>query len=69
MVDVYGAKLGMTFTEIQKYLPESEIFSYSPIDDNNLYYALRYEMDDIRIIFDAGLDKDGETVELLFMRI
>ena len=69
MVDVCGAKFGMTFAEIQEYLPESVIFDYNYIDNPDLFYALRYEFGDIRVVFDAGLDKDGETTELAFMRI
>ena len=68
-MDVSGAKIGMTFAEIQEHLPESEICQHTYIDrEEDIYYALQYEIGNVLIIFEAGRDMDGHTIELYFIR-
>ena len=62
-VDIKGARLGMTFAEIQKVLGEKDI---KHLTEPYSYYALIYEFDNFKVWFGIG-EEEGST-EVLEIR-
>ncbi|WEK54527.1 MAG: hypothetical protein P0Y55_00135 [Candidatus Cohnella colombiensis] len=65
-VDIKGAKMGMTFKEIQKILGKGELLDFSDMPWGIAYppfYILTYEFGEFTVRFGAD-EKDGVTTEL-----
>ncbi|MFC5703251.1 hypothetical protein ACFPVX_18335 [Cohnella faecalis] len=60
-VEINGARLGMTFSEIQQYLGTEGVVDW--VEAYQPYYRLTYTYDDFTISF-ASYDEDGKTVEV-----
>ncbi|WEK55759.1 MAG: hypothetical protein P0Y55_06860 [Candidatus Cohnella colombiensis] len=65
-VDIKGAKLGMTFSEIREILGEGEFIDYTKdlyLNPNPPYYFLHYDYGDVGVVYSA-YEEDSETIEL-----
>ena len=68
IINIKGAKLGMTFTEIQEVFPECEIFPIQPIVPTvDPRFALTYNWDKLIIWFGA-MEEDGEAIRFEIRR-
>jgi hypothetical protein len=63
--EINGAKVGMTFDEILEFLPEGEMFTYSPIGREDLiFYGLMCDFDGFGVLFYAYADEHAGTVKM-----
>jgi len=67
IVDICGARIGMTFSQILDYLPESEVFEIRPIEPDDPTFALIHEYEKIIIWFGAS-EENGKTTKLEIRR-
>ena len=63
IVDINGAKLGMTFSEIEKILGKGTYRKLVQIEPEQPLFALYYKYDNLMVWFGAA-EKDGPTIGL-----
>jgi len=66
-MNICGAKLGMTFAEIQEFFPESAVFSIEQIQLADPRFALTCKWDKLIIWFGA-MEETEETILLEIRR-
>lgn len=70
IIDFNGARSGMTFNKIQKFLGKTKIEEVSALEDSNeyKYYLLRYKViNNLVILFTTGInDKVGKAYAYIY---